>query len=170
MKFAKEILFEHWGKVDLILALLGFISLAFTEHLNWKYRVLFIVTGITLALFIKLIRQSYFYYQGMNRPLKVKGSTQGEGIYTGKVIIRIENNGQLRDNTLLTLSCKGSNANQTICILQVVKCTHNEDLLAIQLIPNSDNYDIKKYLNEESRLNSLFALPIINKSEMDNMT
>ncbi len=169
MRFIKEILFEHWGKVDLILALLGFTSLAFSHQLNWKYKLLFVVAGLTFAILVKIIRQCHFYYQGMNRPLKVKGSTQGEGIYSKKTLIRIENNEQLRDNTLMTLSCKGSNANQTICVIQVVKSIRGEDLLAIQLTPEPEKYDISKYFNEESRLNSLFAIPIINKLELDNM-
>lgn len=166
MKFIKDTLFKYWTKFDLVISGLGFISYAF-DNLTPKYKLLFVFIGLTLGVFIKLIRQSYTYYQNYLRPIKVKGSARGEAAYQGLILIRIEPTEYLRQNILLTLYCKGTEVFQPICVLEVIRCEQDEDIIAVQLSPGTNELDISKYLNEESRLNSLFVRPLISNSEIE---
>lgn len=166
MKFIKDILFNYWDKFDLIISGLGFISFAF-ENLTTEYKILFVATGLTLAFIIKLIRQSYDYFQNYIRPLKVKGSVKGEAAYLGLTLIKIEPADYLRQFNLLTLYCKGTDIFQPICVLEIIRFELNEDIIAVQIIPSPDDLKISKYLNEESRMNSLYVKPILSNNEID---
>jgi hypothetical protein len=168
MRFIKDIFFKYWDKFDLIISGLGFVSFAF-DNLTTKYKILFVAIGLTLAFIIKLIRQSYDYFQNYLRPLKVKGSVKGEAAYTGLTLIKIEPTDYLRQFNLLTLYCKGTDIFQPICILEIIRCELNEDIIAVQIIPSADDLKISKYLNEESRMNSLYVRPIISNNEIEQI-
>lgn len=168
MRFLKDIVFKYWGKFDLIISGLGFISFAFND-LATKYKLTFVGFGLVMGFIVKLIKQSYDYYQNFLRPLKVKGSVKGEAAYTGLTLIKIEPTEYLRLNNLLTLYCKGTDIFQPICILEIIRCELNEDIIAIQIIPSTDDLKINKYLNEESRMNSLYVRPIISNTEIEQI-
>lgn len=168
MNFIKDMLFKYWNIFELIVALLGFASLAI-EELSSKYKILFIVAGVTFAFIIKLIIQSYDYYQNYNRPLKVKGSIKGEAAYKGFILIKIEPIDYIRQYNLLTLYCKGTSILQPICILEIIQCEKGEDIIAIQKIPSPEYLNITNYLNEESRSNSLYVKPFLSTNEIDRI-
>ena len=168
MRFIKDIFFKYWDKFDIIISILGFISFAF-DTLTIEYKLLFVATGFTIAFIIKLIRQSYDYFQNYLRPLKVKGSVKGEAAYAGMTLIKIEQTEYLRNSNLLTLYCKGTDIYQPICILEIIRCELNEDIVAVQIIPSPKELNIIKYLNEESRMNSLYVKPILSNNEIDQI-
>lgn len=168
MKFTRDILFNYWGKFDLIISALGFISFAF-DDLKAEYKILFVIIGIVIGFIIKLIRQSYDYFENYLRPLKVKGSVKGEAAYSNLTLIKIEPVDYLRPNNLLTLYCKGTDIFQPICILEIIRCEINEDIVAVQIIPSIDDLKINKYLNEESRMNSLYVKPLLNNNEIEQL-
>lgn len=168
MRFLRDILFKYWGKFDLIISGLGFISFAF-DDLGTKNKLIFVGLGLLIGFIVKLIKQSYDYYQNFLRPLKVKGAVKGEAAYAGLTLIKIEPTEYLRLNNLLTLYCKGTDIFQPICILEIIRCELNEDIIAVQIVPTTDDLKINKYLNEESRMNSLYVRPIISNTEVVQM-
>ena len=168
MRFIRDILFKYWGKFDLIISALGFVSFAF-DDLSTKVKLTFVGFGFVMGFIVKLIKQSYDYYQNFLRPLKVKGSVQGEVAYLGLTLIKIEPTEYLRQNNLLTLYCRGTDIFQPICILEIIRCELNEDIIAVQIVPSKDELNINRYLNEESRMNSLYVRPLISNSEIEQI-
>ncbi len=158
--------FKGWslagGVLSFLLAAFAFLF-PFTD--NFLLRLAIILSILLLAFLIKVLRQSYEYYLSFLRPIKAKKQILGDGLYAGLNLIVLENPGYLRDNALLTLFSKSSAANQPICILKIIKAIRDENLLAIQLIPEAKQYSIDKYFNEDSRLEGLYAIPLINLDE-----
>lgn len=168
MSFVNELLFKRWEKVDILISALGFIVFAIPGKVEDETKVLIVLFGFFLAFYVKTVRQLHYYYRGFNKPLKVRASTSGEGVNQGNTIIIIEKRAGIRDGTLLTLFCKGSMANQSVGILEVIRSSEDEEILAVSILPK-DNSTIMKYLNEESRLATLYAIPIINQVEMNKL-
>lgn len=165
IKFIKDIFFSYWEKFDLVISALGFISLA-VDGWSSRRKIAFVILGLLLAFIIKLLRQSYNYFTNYSRPLKVIGSVKGEAAFSGLTLIRIESSTYLKANCLLTLYCKGTSVYQPICILEVIQYQQDEEAVAIQIIPPPEELKIDKYLNEESRLSSLYVKPLIINSEI----
>ncbi len=164
--FIIEILFKYWNIVDgIIFFILTLILYLFPFTNDFTYRLILIACALFLIFVLKVIRQSYKYYLNFLSPIKVKRQVKGDGLYGGLLLIVLDNPGHLRDGIFLTLFSKSSGANQPICILRIIKAIKNEDLIAEQFAPAANTVSIQKYFNEDSRLSSLYAVPLINHEE-----
>jgi len=167
VNFIIAVIFKGWKALDAFISIvLSVIVLFLPPECSLEYKIFFIVIILISAFILKILRQSYTYYLEFLRPIKVIKKVEGDGLYKGVSVIVLENPGYLRDNTLLTLFSKSSGAKQPVCILRVIESIGCDFLITIQLSPTEKEYKIDKYFNEDSRLKSLYALPLINYNEL----
>ena len=149
-----------------IFGILGFSAPLITE-LSWKYNVAFIGTGLLISAIIYLLFE--LHEIDHKKYLKVKGRFEGDGIYSGINIIRIESNPKIPKDSLLTLITEGSGIPNSICILRIIESVKGSDIQAIQILPEERHLDIQNYFADINKLNNLYVSSIIKDSELHTL-
>lgn len=162
VNFAAKLAFEGWGHATsfagaLAIPLAYFFAPSYWE--SWKFRLaLFIVVGL-LCLLAKTVRQSFDYFDSYYHPIRAVRIVPGEGLYAGKNLIVLEANPYIESQTLMTLYCASTGAQQPIGLLKVLSnSASGSEMTTVELaaIP-----DINKYFNEKARHEKLYALPLV---------
>lgn len=146
-----------------IFGILGFIASLVTS-LGWKYNLVFIITGLLISAIIYLVFE--LYEADHKKYLKVKGRVQGEGIYVGISILKIESNPKVPKDTLLALITIGSGITSTICFLKIIESVQGEDIQAIQIIPEESQLDLQNYFADRNKFDNLRVSVIIKATEL----
>ena len=158
---------ELWIKVfKNIFGILGFVAPLLTE-LNWKYNFVFILVGLLSSAIIHL----YFKLHEIDHKkyLKVKGRVPGNGVFQGLNIIRIESNPKIPKDSLLTLITKGNGLTNSICILKIVESIKDEEIQALQLMPDENTLELSNYFADSNKLDNLFVTIIIKDTDLQTL-
>jgi hypothetical protein len=154
-QFIEDLVGGRWGYAGgtflAFLAFLGFV-------LGRENQVLVLAISATAAVIVKILRQSYEYYQSCySRPLIWLRNTSDEGLHHGRELYVFAGDWTLDKGTMLTLYNHGSQLEQPIAVLSVLYTSsefHVVCQLVRQLAPN---------LGELIRYGAkLTALPVVN--------
>ena len=165
LSFIGELLFSEWSYLATFGSIASIVPfLAGNSYLGWSFEK---SSAVALIIFLivfmfKVCKQAYTYFVYYHKPMRAISMLNGEGFYEGKIIIVLSTHTQMQNGTLLTLFCNSSGAQQPIAILHVIDSDKNQINSEVFISAS----DLKKYFEEHSRKNALFATPIISSTDI----
>lgn len=159
--FFVEILFRYWSW-EAFGVLFAIIPFSVPSNMDLAERLLIVAVIFILVFVVKLIKQSHYYYTGYLRPLKVVREFEGEGAFSGKTVLAIENPGYISNGDILQLHDGSKGELQPVCLLRVVKARARENVLSIPVeIPEEV---LMMHFRDSSKRESLRVMSIVNDS------
>lgn len=166
--FTLRLIFRNWGIKSILVTGMG-LGAAIIAHQQtawWsiKHTAILIAFMVLLTVIGKCISFAFSLYQSKSPKLGAIRFVKGDGLNAGNTIIVLEYAEGVCEKQLLTLFCESSGAKQPILVAEINAVNENE----VQAVPITDIHDheIRKYFEEESRRQMLFAEPKVTSDNI----
>ena len=166
--FALRLIFRDWGFRSALVTGLG-IGAALIAHQQtewWAISHTAVLIGFMALITVigKCIAFAFTLYQNEFPRLHAQRFVKGDGLNSGNTIIVFCYAEGFSKGQLLTLFCESSGAKQPILVAEVNAVNEKE----IQAVPITDvsDHEIRKYFEEESRRQMLFAEPKVTSDDI----
>lgn len=166
--FALQLVFREWNIISVTFAGIG-IGAAIIAHqqTHWwtiRHTAVLVLIMVLLTVISKCISFAFSLYQKEALRLPAKRFVKGDGLNAGYTLIVFDYAEGFSKGQLLTLFCESSGTKQPILVAEINAVTKGE----IQAVPIIDvpDHEIRKYFEEESRRQMLFAEPKVTSSDI----
>lgn len=166
--FALRLVFRDWGLRSVFVTGLGIgaalIAHQQTEWWTITHTIVLISFLVLISVIGKCIGFAFSLYQKEFPRLRALRFVKGDGLNSGNTIIVLSYSEGFSKGQLLTLFCESSGAKQPILVIEVNAVNENE----IQAVPITGvtDHEIRKYFEEESRRQMLFAEPKVTSDDI----
>ncbi len=166
--FALRLVFRDWNIFSVIFTGIG-LGAAIIAHqqTDWwtiSHTAILVVFMIFLSVLAKCISFAFSLYQKESPRLHAERFVRGDGLNAGNTIIVLGYAEGFSKGQLLTLFCESSGARQPILVLEITAVNERE-IQAVPIVDVSDQ-EIRKYFEEESRRQMLFAEPKVTSGDI----